>query len=69
MDRQQLIQQIEDYSARTGLAPSTITGRAVNNSRLFKRMVDGGDCTTKIAAKLVTYMAENPAEKASEGAA
>nr|WP_111299410.1 hypothetical protein [Paracoccus saliphilus] len=69
MDRQQIIQQIADHAEKTGLSPSTITGRAVNNSRLYSRLINGGDCTTQIAAKLVAYMAENPPAETSEGAA
>lgn len=69
MDREQIIQKIREHSARTGLAPSTITGRAVNNSRLYARMASGGDCTTQIAAKIAAYIAENEPAKTSEGAA
>lgn len=68
MDREQIIQKIQEHSARTGLAPSTITGRAVNNSRLYARMTSGGDCTTQIAAKLVAYMADDNPAKTTEGA-
>ena len=68
MDREQIIQKIREHSARTRLAPSTITGRAVNNSLLYARMTSGGDCTTQIAAKLVADMADEKLAETIEGA-
>lgn len=68
MDREQIIQKIREHSARTGLAPSTITCRAVNNSQLSARMTSGGDCITQIATKLVAYMADEKLEETIEGA-
>lgn len=61
MTRQQLIRAIRDYAEKTGLSPSTITLRAVNNSRLYDRLERGGDCTTEIAGRLAAYMVANPA--------
>lgn len=60
MTRQHIIQRIRDYAAQTGLAPATVTGRAVGNSRLYDRLSHGGDCTTEIAAKLFSYMDNHP---------
>ena len=60
MDRNQLIKAIEAYARQTDLAPATVTVRAVNNSRLYDRLVDGGDCTTRIAKRVMAYMADNP---------
>lgn len=56
MDKQQIIRAIQECAERTGLSPSTITGRAVGNSRLYQRLVDGGDVTTEIAAKLMAHI-------------
>lgn len=64
MTRTEIITAIEAYAERHNLSPSTVTGRAVNNSRLYARMKDGGDCTTEIAAKLLDFIAGG----ASEGA-
>ncbi len=63
MNRHQLIHAIREYADSANLAPSTVTLRAVNNSRLFDRLNSGGDCTTEIAGKLIAYMAENPVEQ------
>lgn len=68
MDRQSIIREIERYSSQTALSPATITVRAVGNSRLYDRLTSGGDCTTRIAAKLIAYMEQNPPTK-TEGAA
>lgn len=68
MDREHLIKAIQAHSSKTGLAPATITGRAANNSRLYYRLVNGGDCTMKIAQKVLAYMAENPPAQAPEEA-
>ena len=59
MDRNQIIAAIEAHAARRGIAPATITSRAVGNSRLYKRMVDGGDCTTGIAKRIVAFIASD----------
>lgn len=56
MTRDKLIQVIQDHSSRTGLAPATITGRAVGNSRLYQRLIFGGDCTTAIAERVVSFI-------------
>jgi hypothetical protein len=56
MDRTALIQAIEAHAAKRNLAPATITSRAVQNSRLYSRLKDGGDCTTEIAAKVLDWI-------------
>lgn len=56
MTKQQLIQHIQDFSKKSGLAPATITGRAVGNSRLYQRLVFGGDCTTEVAERVVSFI-------------
>jgi hypothetical protein len=69
MTREQIISAIEGYAKKAGLSPSTVTGRAVANSRLYDRMKNGGDCTTEVAARLSAYMAANPVlSKSSEAA-
>lgn len=64
MDRQQLIQKIRAFSEASGLAPATITGRAVGNSRLYQRMIAGGDCTTEIASRVVKFIDAQTSEGA-----
>ena len=68
MERQHLIQRIREHAEASGLSPATITVRAVNNSRLYARLVAGGDCTTEIAAKVISYLDSNPPTKTPEGA-
>lgn len=62
MDRTALIQAIEAHAAKRSLAPATITSRAVQNSRLYQRLKDGGDCTTEIARKIMEYIAGDAQE-------
>ena len=69
MTKQDLIDAIEQYSHRTGIAPATVTGRAVGNSRLYQRMKSGGSCTMDVAARLVAFMHENPSQSDDEDAA
>ena len=56
MDRTSLIQAIEAHATKRGIAPATVTSRAVQNSRLYHRLIDGGDCTTEVARKLVDWI-------------
>ena len=54
--------RIETFAASRGIACATVTSRAVGNSRLYARMQNGGGCSIRIAAKLLAYMAETPAD-------
>lgn len=58
MDRNSIIAAIEECAALMGLAPATITGRVVGNSRLYRRMINGGDCTTEIGKKLIEFRSD-----------
>lgn len=60
MTRTDLIRMIETFAQSWGIAPATVTSRAVGNSRLYQRMLDGGGCTLGIAEKLIAYMDQNP---------
>ena len=53
--------EIETFAAQAGIAPATVTSRAVQNSRLYQRMKDGGSCTMHTAARIREYMATHPA--------
>lgn len=57
MDRNALIEAIEAHAAKRGIAPATVTSRAVNNSRLYHRLIDGGDCTTEVAGRIAAFIA------------
>jgi hypothetical protein len=54
--RQTLIQRIDEFCRRRGIAPATVTGRAVGNSRLYARLLAGGDCTTEVAARVLAWL-------------
>ncbi|TJZ85809.1 hypothetical protein [Paracoccus hibiscisoli] len=71
MDREKLITLIKEHAENFGLAPATITGKAVDNSRLYSRLVSGGDCTTSIAAKVSDWVDADRARRseAMKGAA
>jgi hypothetical protein len=72
MDREALILAIENFASARGLAPATITSRAVGNSRLYSRLKAGGDCTTEIASRVRAFIAaasEEPKPPRGEDAA
>lgn len=62
MDRQHLIKAIEDHARRRGIAPATVTSRAVANSRLYARLKAGGDCTTSVAGRIVQFIKDDSPE-------
>lgn len=55
-----LIQAIESYAAARGIAPATVTSRAVGNSRLYRNLKNGGGCNLIVAERLRAYMAAHP---------
>jgi len=57
----QLILEIETFASSKGVAPATVTSRAVGNSRLYHRLKNGKSCTLDVADRLRKYMADNPA--------
>ncbi len=59
MTHADLIEDIERAALVIGLAPATITSRAVNNSRLYARLKGGKSCTITVAAKVRDWIAEN----------
>jgi len=70
MERETLLAEITEYAARAGWKPSTVCLRAVGNGHLYRRMKEGGDCTTDVAARLRQYMTANPpADRATGDAA
>lgn len=54
--RDVVISRIEEFCRRSGLAPATVTVRAVGNSRLYGRLKAGGDCTTAVAARVLAWL-------------
>ena len=53
----ELLSRIEAYASENGIACSTVTGAAVDNSRLYSRMMSGGGCTLESAKRLLAFMA------------
>ncbi|EGJ20417.1 hypothetical protein RSWS8N_00025 [Cereibacter sphaeroides WS8N] len=67
MSNADLLSEIENYAAARGIAPATVTSRAVGNSRLYGRLKAGGSCTIRIADELRRFMTQPMADK--QGAA
>lgn len=65
MTREHLISEIETFAAATGVAPATVTSRAVGNSRLYHRLKAGKSCTLDVAARLRDYMSSPRSEDAA----
>lgn len=59
MTHHDLILQIEAFAAQRNWAPSTVTSRAVGNSRLYSRLKEGKSCTLAVAEKVQSFMAAN----------
>lgn len=67
MDKQHLISAIEAHAKAKGIAPATVTSRAVQNSRLYHHITGGGDCTFDTAARVLAFI-EADAAQGGEGA-
>lgn len=65
----QLISEIERFASSKGVAPATVTSRAVGNSRLYRRLKNGKSCTLGVADRLRQYMADNSVPADSREAA
>lgn len=61
MTRDMLISRIEAYAAKHGIAPATVTSRAVDNSRLYHRLKAGGGCNFTTVERLNAFMDAEPA--------
>jgi len=51
-----LLDEICAFATSKGIAPATVTSRAVGNSRLYHRLASGKSCTLAIAAKVRAWM-------------
>lgn len=60
----ELLAEICAFAVRRGIAPATVTSRAVGNSRLYHRLASGKSCTLVIAAKVRAWMADETARSA-----
>ena len=55
----ELIAAIKRHAEATGLAPATVTSRAVGNSRLYANLIEGKSCTLRVANRLREYISSS----------
>lgn len=60
MDSSSIIAVVDDYAARSGLAPSTICQYAVKNAKLYRSLHEGSECLPRTAKRLMAWIDENP---------
>jgi hypothetical protein len=60
MDQKSLISEIVDYCAKAGIKPSTLSVRALGNSRFFARLVRRDAQIGDAAHRIRAYMEQNP---------
>lgn len=68
MTHSELISEIERYATLQGIAPATVTSRAVGNSRLYARLKAGKGCTIKVATRLLSSIKDGEAAMKAEAA-
>lgn len=61
MTYETILEELKDYCRATGLKPSTVCVRALNDSRYVARHQRRLDALNRDANKIRQYMAENPA--------
>ena len=61
MSHETILDELESYCRRTGLKPSTVCVRALNDSRYVARHHRRLEALAKDAEKLRAYMADHPA--------
>lgn len=66
---QQLLAEIDAYCASAGIAPATLTTRALNDGKTYERLRAGGQCLPRTMAKIRAYMAAHPASAAEKAPA
>tara|TARA_R110000796_G_scaffold45616_42_gene110460 strand:- start:768 stop:977 length:210 start_codon:yes stop_codon:yes gene_type:complete len=69
MSYKTILTELEAYCEKTGLKPSTVCVRALNDSRYVTRHLRRIDALDKDAQKIRNYMAAHPAPAAQEDAA
>jgi len=58
-ETQQLISEIDEFLASTGMAPSTFGQKAVRNWRIVDQIKSGGNTGMKTAARIREYMRQH----------
>lgn len=64
MTHEEIIDELKDYCRATGLKPSTVCVRALNDSRYVARRERSVARLSRDADRLRKYMADNPAPEA-----
>lgn len=58
-----LLSEIEDFSRKAGIKPSTLGRKAINDGKLHERLRKGGSVTLETAERIRRWMLEyGPAE-------
>lgn len=65
MTHETILEELEDYCRATGLKPSTVCVRALNDSRYVARHQRRLNALNRDANKIRKYMADNPATVAT----
>lgn len=60
MQTQSITSEIREHAEKLGIAPATLTSRAVQNSRLYHHLEGGGDCTTRTVERIRQWIADHP---------
>jgi hypothetical protein len=61
-DTQTLLADIEKFLVKTGMRPSALGHKTVNDGKLVQRLRDGGTVTIETAAVINRFIAETEAE-------
>ncbi|MFU1606573.1 XRE family transcriptional regulator [Sulfitobacter pontiacus] len=69
MSYKTILAELEEYCGKTGLKPSTVCVRALNDSRYVTRHLRRIAALDKDAQKIRNYMAAHPAPENQEDAA
>lgn len=64
-ETQQLISEIDDFLAKTGMAASTFGQKSVGNWRVVDQIKSGGNTGMKTVARLRKYMREREGVRAA----
>ncbi len=62
-----IISELEDYCGATGLKPSTVCVRALENSRFYEREKRRAEMLAEKARLIRAYMTANPVESGGPG--
>jgi hypothetical protein len=63
MEREQLLQMIDDFAKAEGISAATVGRKAVNDGKFVSRLRSGKRCWPETAEKVVTFIRRAQAEK------